>query len=119
MKLRIAAVAASRRVGSTSRALIEPDTSTRRITVECREIVVKVALGRAVAAAAHVSASKKSATGTQRRHDRLGVASAASRSRFVNTTALRTGRLRTCTTQASSAGTIRRKSRKNGEPKLM
>ena len=84
----IACCAAPRRVGFTSEARIEPETSTSRTTVACFDVTETVARGRASAAVAAASASRNSASGTQRRHGRRCCATTvASTSRFVNATA--------------------------------
>src|SRR5207248_9134326 len=61
----IACCAAPRRVGFTSEARIEPETSTSRTTVALSDGTETLAVGRATAAEAQVSASRKSASGTQ------------------------------------------------------
>ena len=84
----IACWAAPRRVGFTSAARIEPETSTSRTTVAWLEVTDTVARGRASAVDAAASASRNSASGIQRRQGRLRCATTdASRSRFVNATA--------------------------------
>jgi hypothetical protein len=84
--VRIALTAASRRVGSTSLARIEPDTSTTSTTVPLSSGTLRRAFGRATAVAAQASASSRKTSGTQRRHDRRSSTSPASSSRFVNAT---------------------------------
>ena len=84
----IACCAAPSRVGFTSFARIEPETSTSSTTVAWLDGTDTVARGRASAADAAASASRNSASGIQRRHGlRCSVATDASRSRFVNATA--------------------------------
>ena len=70
-KVRIAEMAASRRVGSTSSARIEPETSTTSITVALSSGTLRCVRGRASAPVANVSASRKSTSGTQRRTERF------------------------------------------------
>ena len=83
----IACAAASSRVGFTSFARIEPETSTSSTTVARSDVSCTVARGRATAVAANASASRKSASGTSDRHLRRRSTTDASSSRFVNATA--------------------------------
>ena len=84
----IASCAAPSRVGFTSSARIEPETSTRS-TIVARDVAVDTsAFGRPSAVDANASASRNSASGTQRRHvERRSTATDASTSMFVNATA--------------------------------
>jgi hypothetical protein len=84
--VRIAFTAASRRVGSTSLARIEPETSTTRTTVPLFSGTESRAFGRASAVDAHASATSSSASGTQGRQARRSRTRPASSSRFVNAT---------------------------------
>ena len=59
---------ASRRVGATSSASIEPDRSTTSITEARSRGTAKVACGRASATASTAAASAMSAAGRWRRH---------------------------------------------------
>ena len=85
-KVRIALTAASRRVGSTSFARIEPETSTTRTTVPLFSGTDSRAFGRASAVDAHASATSSRASGTQRRQERRSCTSPASSSRLVKLT---------------------------------
>ena len=82
----IAACAAPSRVGFTSAARIEPETSTSSTIVALSEGTDTFAFGRASAVDAAASASRKSASGSQRSGRRRVVATDASTSRFVNAT---------------------------------
>ena len=62
----IAATAASRRVGSTSFARIEPDTSTSRTTVASSTCAFSIACGRASAPAARVEREQEQRDGDPR-----------------------------------------------------
>ena len=83
----IACCAAPSRVGLTSAARIEPETSTSSTTVARFAGTETDAFGRASAVDAAASASRNNASGAQRRHDLRVPATDASRSRFVNATA--------------------------------
>ncbi len=82
----IATCAAPSRVGFTSAARIEPETSTSSTIVALSEGTDTFAFGRASAVDAAARASRKSASGSQRSGLRRVVASPASSSRFVNAT---------------------------------
>ena len=82
-KVRIAEIAASRRVGSTSSARIEPETSTTSTTVALSSGTLRCVFGRASAPAANVSASSSRTSGTQRLAERFCSTTLASTSMFV------------------------------------
>ena len=86
-KFDIACWAAPRRVGFTSAARIEPETSTSRTSVARWAAVLTLARGRASAVEAAARASRKSASGIQRQSGRRFGATEASTSRLVNATA--------------------------------
>ena len=113
----MAVTAASRRVGSTSFAFIEPDTSTSRTTVALSTCDVSIACGRAIATAASVSASSSSATGSHGFQARRCSTTGASTSMFVKATGWREGRRRIAIANARTAGTTSSVTRPNGEPK--
>ena len=86
-KERAAALAASRRVGSTSVAFIEPDTSMASITVASSRGTATTIDGRARPRTRKATAVRYSTGGRWRRHEGRFGAMLASRSRFVNRTA--------------------------------
>ena len=75
-------LAASSLVGLTSSASIEPELSIASTTVACSRCTVTFTCGRASPSAAAASASRKSAGGTQRRHEPVRSTTLASTSRF-------------------------------------
>ena len=83
----IAFCAAASRVGLTSIACIEPETSSTRITVALSLVTFEVTCGLATPMQSAAIAAKKSAIVRYRRHGRFEAATSASRSTFVYRTA--------------------------------
>jgi hypothetical protein len=82
----MALTAASSRVGSTSFARIEPETSTRKMTIPFCCGTLSDACGRARAADAQASASRRRASGSHRRTERRSSTRLARSSTFVYAT---------------------------------
>ena len=82
-----AALAASSRVGATSVAFMEPETSMARMTVESSRGTARTIVGRASPITRNAMATRYSAAGTWRRHEGRFGARLARRSRLVKRTA--------------------------------
>jgi hypothetical protein len=83
MKSRTTFCAAARRVGSTSFACIEPETSITSTIVASSRSARRFTLGRAKPTRRAASARRKSAIPAWRRHERVLSTTVASTSRFV------------------------------------
>ena len=83
MNSRTTFCAASSRVGSTSSACIEPETSITSTIVASSRSASRFMLGRAKPTSSAARASRKSASPACRRHDHVLSTTPASTSRFV------------------------------------